>query len=138
MSAAEIVIVCALELLGRSASSFPPIQILEHRPPEASATAVAFADSRGRVIYLIASAQPFSRARAAQVSGRECREPELLKQVAGTLVHEEWHVRNGADERGAYFAQLMALHLLGLGPGTPVYHEIKLAMRAAVAARAAR
>jgi hypothetical protein len=93
---------------------------------------------RQGVIYLIASVPPFSIARTAHASSTECRDPDLLKQIAGTIVHEEWHVRHGADEREAYFAQLMALQQLGLGPGTGVYHNVKLAMRAVLAAQATR
>jgi hypothetical protein len=68
----------------------------------------------------------------------EILEERPVEQIAGTIVHEEWHVRHGADERGAYFAQLMALQQLGLGPGTGVYHNVKLAMRAVLAAQATR
>ena len=132
MSAADIVIVCALELLGRSASSLPPIRIIEHRPPGASANAVAFA--RDGVIYIIASAAPFSLARNARLP-KECRDVDTLRLVASTIVHEEWHVLNGADEQGAYFAQLTALHQMGLGPGTQAHRQIKQAMHAATSRR---
>jgi hypothetical protein len=128
--------VCALELLGRSASQLPPIEIIEERPAGASATAVAYADIRTGVIYLIASAPSFRRARAAQASSKECREPDELRLVASTIVHEEWHIRNGPDEEGAYLAQLMALQQMGLGPETAAYHSIRRAMRVALAARA--
>ena len=135
MAAAELVVVCALEFLGRSASQLPRIEILHERPPQATSTAVAFADLSERVIYLIASAPPFSIARAAQGSTKECREPDLLRLVASTIVHEEWHIRNGTDERGAYFAQLMALQQMGLGPDTNEYRGIKQAMHVVLAAR---
>jgi hypothetical protein len=135
MTAAELVVVCALELLGRSASQLPRIEILDERPRDATPTAVAFADIAEGVIYLIASAPPFSIARAAQTTWRECREPDLLRLVASTIVHEEWHIRHGPDERGAYLAQLMALQQMGLGPESNEYRGIKRAMHVVLAAR---
>ena len=135
MSATAVVLLCALDLLGRSASQFP-LEILERRPSSLSANATAFADLDARVIYLIASEPPFSIARAAQTSPDECREPEALRLVASTIVHEEWHLRHGRDERGAYYAQLMALQLMGLGPGTLAYRGVKLAMNSVVGQRA--
>ena len=110
----------------------PRIEILARKPPGASARATAFADPDRRVIYLVASEPPFSIALAAQVSTAECRDPEALKMVASVIVHEEWHLRHGRDERGAYDAQLMTLHLLGLGPGTGAYRNVRLAMQAVV------
>jgi hypothetical protein len=128
VSSAEIVLVCALELLGRSASTFPPIEILERKPSTLSANATAFADYDTRVIYLIATEPPFSIARAAQGSAKECRGRDALRLVASTIVHEEWHLEHGRDERGAYEAQLMALQLLGVDPSGPTYRTVKLAM----------
>jgi hypothetical protein len=138
MSMAAVVLVCALDLLGRSASQFPRIEILEQKPRSVSTNATAFADLDARVIYLIATEPPFSIARAAQTSPDECREPDALRLVAGTIVHEEWHLRHGRDERGAYYAQLMALQLMGLGPGTSAYRGVKLSMNVVLAAQASR
>ena len=81
MSATAVVLLCALDLLGRSASEFP-IEILERRPASLSANAAAFADLDKGVIYLIASATAFSIARAAQTSPKECRELDALRLVA--------------------------------------------------------
>jgi hypothetical protein len=136
MSTAAMVLACALDLLGRSASQFPRIEILEQKPLNVSANATAFADLDARVIYLIASEAPFSIARAGQTSPEECRELDALKLVASTIVHEEWHLRHGRDERGAYYAQLMALQLMGLGPGTSAYRGVRLAMQSVVRQRA--
>jgi hypothetical protein len=36
------------------------------------------------------------------------------------------------DEEGAYYAQLMALHRLGLGPGTRPYFIVTRSMQAAL------
>jgi hypothetical protein len=135
MSAAGIVLVCALDLLGRSPDRLPPIQILTERPPQASVNAEAFADSRTGTIYLIASAPSFRAAQAAQSSAAECRDADSLKMVASIIVHEEWHLAHGADEEGAYYAQLMALQVLGLGPGSISHACVKRAMQAVLAAR---
>jgi hypothetical protein len=137
MSAAGIVLVCALNLLGRSAERLPPIEILKERPPLASANAEGFADSRTGTIYLIASAPAFRAAQAAQTSRAECRDPDSLKMVASIIVHEEWHLRHGPDEEGAYYAQLMALQMLGLGPGSIPHACVRRAMQAVLAARRA-
>ena len=49
------------------------------------------------------------------------------------LVHEEWHLRNGADERGAYSAQLTALAAMGFDEHTSVYGWVKRSMLARLA-----
>jgi hypothetical protein len=138
MSAAGIVLLCALNLLGRSPDSLPPIEILSERPPQASVNADAFADSRTGTIYLIATAPAFRAAQSAQTSDAECRDVDSLKMVASIIVHEEWHLTHGPDEEGAYFAQLMALQLLGLGPDSVPHASVKRAMKAVLAARARR
>ena len=135
MSAAGIVWLCALELLGRSADRLPPIEILIERPSRASMTAEAFADSERGIIYLIASAPSFRSAQSAQSSTAECRDVTSLKMVASIIVHEEWHLTHGPDEEGAYFAQLMTLQLLGLGPDSIPYKGVRRAMQLVVAAR---
>ena len=138
MSAAGMVLVCALDLLGRSPDRLPPIEVLAERPAHVSANADAFADSRTGTIYLIASAPAFRAAQAAQSSAGECRNPQALKIVASIIVHEEWHLVHGADEEGAYFAQLMALRVLGLGPDSVPFACVKRAMHVVLAARAAK
>ena len=135
MSAAGIVLLCALELLGRSPDRLPPIEILDERPPRASANAEAFADSRTGTIYLIATAPAFRAALSAQTSDAECRDADSLKMVASIIAHEEWHLNHGADEEGAYYAQLMTLQLLGLGPDSVPHASVKRAMKAVLAAR---
>ena len=129
MSATELVIVCALELLGRSASRFPPFHVLEQRPPAVSANADAFVDSSTGVIYVIASAPAFHAARSTQSARRPCGVRNAVKLVASILVHEEWHLAHGPDENGAYSAQLTALSRLGLGPGTPEYGGVQASMQ---------
>jgi len=123
-----MVLVCVLDLLGRNAQQVPRIEILEERPRGVSANAAAFTDLDERVIYLIASASPFSEARSAQSSPAQCREVTALKLVASIIVHEEWHLQHGPDEEGAYRAALRELQRLGLGPDTPTYLGVQRAM----------
>lgn len=139
MAPAAWVLVCALDLLGRSAQQLPPIRIVEARPAGVSANADAFVDHReGGVIYLIASAPAFRTARAAQSAPAECRAREALQMVASIIAHEEWHVKHGSDERGAYLAQLTTLQQLGSGPGRWPYASVTRAMQAVVGAQARR
>ena len=36
-----------------------------------------------------------------------------MAKIASIIVHEEWHLRHGPDESGAYHAQLTALAAMG-------------------------
>jgi hypothetical protein len=125
MWSAATVLVCALDLLGRSAGSFPPITFLEVRPPDVSARADAFVRRGDDTIYLVTTAPAFQR---LQRSRDRCSELNAVRSLASVLVHEEWHVRNGPDERRAYEAQLMALRAMNAGPGNPVYAGVNRAM----------
>jgi hypothetical protein len=120
MTAAEWVLVCTLELLGRSSDRLPRIEILHTRPSVVSANAAAFVNATEHTVYLIASSPPF-RAAATQMRGRECRDVEELKAMAGILAHELWHLSHGPDEKEAYLAELMELRRLGIGPGRGPY-----------------
>ena len=139
MSASAIVVVCALELLGRSVDRLPPITVLEGPPPGVSANAEAFVDRHEGRIYLIASAPSFRLAAAAQDrpgNRSQCVERGALKMIASIIAHEEWHVKHGSDERGAYYAQLTELTRLGLGPGTWATNSVTRSMHAALKAQA--
>ena len=141
MSASAIVVVCALELLGRSADRLPPIKVLDTPPPGVSANAEAFVDRNEGVIYLIASAPSFRVAAAAQHRSStrgQCVERHALKMVASIIVHEQWHLEHGSDERGAYYAQLTELIRLGLGAGTWATNSVTRSMHAALEAQARR
>ena len=138
MSTAGFVLVCALDVLGRSANQLPPIVIVEQPPPEASARAAAFVRPGEHVIYLIASSFPFRAALEAQDRSRQCRGPAALRLIASIIVHEEWHLKHGSDEEGAYFAQLTELQRLGDGPGRWPYDTVKRAMIAALDAKSRR
>ena len=128
MSSAELAIVCALSLLGRSAASFPPIRLVPERPAAASVNAEAFVSRGDETINLIASAPAFVAARQSATEPPRCGNRRSIALLASILIHEEWHVRHGPDESGAYLAQLTALHSLGLGPDSREYHGVRRAM----------
>jgi hypothetical protein len=127
MLTAAAVLVCALDLLARPASSFPPIVLLDTRPADVSATAEAFVRRDPDTIYVLTSTLAF---RAAQAGRRDA----LLK-IASILVHEQWHIQNGPDEQGAYQAQLMALYAMGVSHNRPVAAGIRRAMFTVIRAR---
>jgi hypothetical protein len=118
---AETVLVCALTLLGRSPQSFPAVQFVEKVPPGVSPFAVAYTQFAERRIVLVASTSAFTRARGAI---DRCGDIEAIREIAGILAHEEWHLRYGRDEQGAYTAQLIALMSVGAGPNSPLYHKV--------------
>ncbi len=125
MSSAAAVLVCVLSVLGRSASSMPQIRFVEVVPPVVSANAEAFAQHDQDTIYLITSSAIFRDA-VSELPG--CRGTEPFRKIASILVHEEWHLRRGSDERGAYQAQLATLWSLGLGPETRVSYSVVKSM----------
>lgn len=129
MSVASFVLVCALDLLGRSTNTFPPILIVE-RPLDVSTHAVAFVRRGEPAIHVVGSSAVFQRAVAANHNRQGCRDYDVLRLLASVLVHEEWHLRHGPDEEGAYFAQLTTLQLLGTGPGRWPYEVTRRAMQA--------
>jgi hypothetical protein len=138
MSTAGFVLVCALDLMGRSEARLPPIVIVDHRPPDASLQAAAFVRHGEHVIYLIASAPVFQTAIAAQDNSRQCRGLDALRYIASLIVHEEWHLQHGPDEDGAYAAQLTELQRLGTGPGRWPYNVVKKAMTVVLEAESKR
>ena len=138
MTVAGFVLVCALELLGRSADRLPPIVIVDERPPEASLSAVAFVRRGEHAIYLIASAAPFRTAMDSNRSKSYCRNLDALRLIASMIVHEEWHLEHGSDERGAYYAQLTELQRLGVSPGRGPYEAVRRAMQQVVDTEAQR
>jgi hypothetical protein len=129
MWAAETVLVCALTLLQRGAASFPPIELVEMRPRYVSANADAYVPLGHARIYLITTSPAFTRARRAIY---RCGELNAIRKIASVLVHEEWHVRHGSDEVGAYTAQLSTLVFLNAGPGNPIYYEVTRSLQAVI------
>ena len=129
MWTAETVLVCALTVLHRSIESFPPIELVEVRPPYVSANADAYVPFGQSRIYLITTSPAFSQARRALY---KCGALNALRKIASVLVHEEWHVRHGSDEAGTYAAQLTTLASLDAGPGSRLYHEVVRSMQATI------
>lgn len=132
MWTAKTVLVCALTLLSRPPSSLPPIQLLERVPPDVSRQAEAFVRQNDPQIYLVTSSTAFALARRALY---RCGNELALRKIASVIVHEEWHLKHGSDETGAYQAQLTTLAALGDGPGSPLYYEVSRAMRTVLAER---
>ena len=126
MSSAAAVLVCVLGVLGRSAGSMPPIELVDGVPPGVSASAEAFVWHDKGTIYLITTSPIFRDAVKALPS---CEGTAPPKKIASILVHEEWHIRHGSDERGAYQMQLTTLSRLGLGPDSAVYYGVLRSMQ---------
>ena len=124
MWTAASVLACALSVLGRSEASMPRIEFIDIAPAEVSAGAEAFVRRETGTIYLITSSSVFREAR----SRNGCTPSIAIRKLASILAHEEWHVRNGADEKGAYHHQLITLIQLGLPPGSGVYHAVQISM----------
>jgi hypothetical protein len=111
MLAAAAVVVCALDLLGRS-HAIAPIQLLPTPPIGQSTNAEAFVRRDPPTIYLITSTEAFRDAQSNSSRDRL----NACRKIASIIVHEEWHLRHGADEEGAYSAQLIALMAMGAQP----------------------
>jgi hypothetical protein len=132
MLSATAVLVCALSLLGRDARSMPPIELLERLPPGVSPRVEAFVYTGGRTIYLATSSPVFQEARRAD---RSTCGGDALKKLASILVHEEWHVRHGRDERGAYEAQIDTLRRLNIQPDSRLLLGVTRSMLAVLEAQ---
>ena len=111
MLAAAAVVMCALNLLGRS-HTIAPIELLATPPPTQSANAEAFVTRDPPTIYLITSTEAFRDAASDDSRSRL----DGCRKIASIIVHEEWHVRHGPDEEGAYSAQVIALMAMGAQP----------------------
>lgn len=123
----ESVFVCALALLGRSQAQFPPVQFVEKAPAYVSRLAQAYIQDPDARIVLVTSTSAFQMARSSR---HECSDVEAIREIAGVLAHEEWHVRHGGDEGGAYDAQLTALLYVGADQNGPLYHKVMRAKQA--------
>jgi hypothetical protein len=129
---AESVFVCALALLGRNAQNFPPTQFVETAPLSVARTAAAYVSRDGEPhIVLITSTTAFLSARAARTP---CSDLDAIREIAGVLAHEQWHIRHGPDEEGAYDAQLTTLVLLGVSQDSALYLRVKRSRDAVLAA----
>ena len=125
MATAAAVLVCALNLLGRP---MPPVVLLDVPPPDASGSVEGFVRRNPDTIYLVTSTLVFQDARRGDKAA--------LRKIASIIVHEEWHLRHGADERGAYDAQLRSLLRLGELPERALYRSVLRAMEYVTRARA--
>jgi hypothetical protein len=126
MWTAEVVLLCALEVLGRSAGSFPPIVLVATAPAQASPGVEAYVGPRDKKIYLVTTSAAFRRQMATNT---RCGDIMAARKLASILIHEELHIRQNADERTAYQAQLLRLIMMGSGVGTPPYQEVFQAMQ---------
>ena len=126
MWTAEVALVCALEVLGRSAGSFPPIELVATAPANASPGVEAYVGPRDKKIYLLTTSSAFRRLMQTQT---RCGDVNAARKLASVLIHEELHIRENASERTAYEAQLVHLIRMGAGVGTPPYQEVFRAMR---------
>jgi hypothetical protein len=131
MSIAASVLVCALSMLGRSERHFHPIKLVDAVALGGSPTAEAYVTRGPDTINIVTTSGVF---REAMKSSHPCSKREAIGKIASMLVHEEWHLRHGADERGAYQAQLTALQVLGFDEHSMVYFGVKKAMLRVVAA----
>jgi hypothetical protein len=128
MLSATAVVVCALELLGRSPASTAPIRFLNTPPQGVSRNAEAFVVRNPNTIYLITSSAVF---RDAMRADSKYENIDVFRKIASIIVHEEWHLKEGPDEQGAYYAQLTMLSALGARP--ELITTVRKSMFAAVA-----
>jgi hypothetical protein len=105
--------------------------LVDEPPRDASSYVEGFVQAGDPTIYLVTSSRVF---RAAQSSRNRCGNRNATRKLASVIVHEEWHVRHGADERAAYLAQLTALTAMGAGQGTGTYGEVTRSMQAVTTA----
>jgi hypothetical protein len=132
MITAAAVVVCALDLLGRSTGSTVPIRFLDVPPANASANVEAFVIRNPDTMYLVTSTAAF---RDAMRGPGEPGHLDGCRKIASVIVHEEWHLRYGDDEEGAYIAQITAL--MRLNAATIMLTGVRQSMAAALAARQA-
>jgi hypothetical protein len=128
---AETVFVCALALLGRSEQTFPPVEFVDHAPFGVSASAQAYVQAPEARIAVITSTAAFANARGSR---HPCTDVDAIREIAGVLAHEEWHVRHGPDEESAYNAQLTALLTVGARQDSALYYKVLKAKLAVIAA----
>jgi hypothetical protein len=122
---APIVLACALSLLGRSEHTFHPINLVVVPPPHASRNVGAYVTHDPPTIHLVTSAAVFAEAARA---ARRCGNRDAIAKIASIVMHEEWHLRHGPDERAAYSHQLTTLASLGFDESSRVYFSVKRAM----------
>ena len=122
MITSAAVLVCALEILGRSPSELPRIELVA-APAMAASGVEGFVRPDSGVITLLTDSEVFERARDTY-----CEDVLAVTKLASIIAHEEWHVRYGADEGGAYEAQLDALARAGVPPDSALYANVRKSM----------
>jgi hypothetical protein len=125
MWSAATVLACALSVLGRSERHFQPINLVETAPAGVSANAEGYATRNPDTINVVTSSPVFQEAMRAH---RQCGDRHALAKLASIVVHEQWHLRHGPDESGAYHAQLTTLVLLGFDEHSRLYWSVKKSM----------
>lgn len=129
MSPFAAVLVCALDLLGRS-HAIAPIALVASAPPEASRNVEGFVTRNPDTIHIVTSTAVFRDALGDPFTALR---KAACRKLASIIVHEEWHLLHGSDEQGAYEAQLMALQALGADSATMT--TVRQSMAAVLAAR---
>jgi hypothetical protein len=124
---ATMILMCALELLGRFGATLPPIELVLATPSGVAANVEAFVRAGSGVISLLTSSDVFA---AAARNG--CQDAGAVAKIASIIAHEEWHVLHGADERGAYDAQLATLVRLGVSPGSTLFQGVLRSRQAVI------
>jgi len=107
------------------------VQFVDKAPPYVSPLAQAYIQKGDVRIVLITSTSAFDRARRSRY---QCADVDAIREIAGVLAHEEWHVLHGVDEASAYDAQLTALLFAGAEQDSPLYHKVMRAKQAVTAA----
>jgi hypothetical protein len=110
----------------------PPIQLVTQAPAHASEHVEAYVRPHDSRIYVVTSTAVFRDAEAQ--AGKRCGS-HAHNKLASILAHEEWHLRHGNDERGAYDAQLKALIRLGVPGDSPLYRGVQRSMLAVLASK---
>lgn len=131
MWTAATVLTCALQLLGRSDATFPRVELIEKVPPGISPLATGYVLTAEKRIVVITSTAAFTRARRATY---RCGDVEAVRDIAGVLAHEEWHLLHGGDEEEAYNAQIIALLAAGADANSSLVHKIMQVKQAVLAA----
>ena len=99
-------------------------------PRHASSHVEAFVPQDSSTIFLLTSSDVFRAVRQSH-----CDDADATRKLASIVVHEEWHVRYGSDERGAYQAQLDTLIRLGVPIDGALFRGVVRSMDTVLAAR---
>lgn len=81
MTGAAAVLVCVLDVLGRSPGTLPPIEFVAFPPPDVSVNAEAFVREDSGVISVITSTAAFREA--------NCLNRRSMYKLASILIHED-------------------------------------------------